>query len=229
MKNISIRRGIDTGVVMLLLTTVAISSQIGQMIAQSQKQNAQALRQYTWKTRTEIQKGGETKSIQLALMRYDIDGSLQKTQTSGTQQQQLPTRGIRGLIAQKKKESFMETMEGLGALAKSYADLPPSAMQRFMASAMFAPEMGQQQKLFRINGGNVLQPGDSMTIWVDAVSRKQRRIEIHTSLERKPVVIVSEFQDLPAGPTYVARSIIEYPSEELRVITENFEYQRVAR
>jgi len=229
MNTLKVRRSIQVGTAVLLLATAALPFQMDQQFAQAQQQNAMALRQYAWKSRTEIQKGGETKNVQLAYMRYDLNGSVQKTPVSSTPQAQLPTRGIRGLIAQKKKENFMETMDGLGALARSYADLPPSAMQRFIASAMMAPEMSQQQKLFRIAGNNVLQPGDSMTIWVDAVTRKQRRVEIHTSLDRKPVTIVSEFQDLPAGPTYLARSIINYPSEELRVITENFEYQRVVR
>ena len=229
MKPLNLRRSIQVGTAVLLLATAALPFQMDQQFSQAQQQNAMALRQYAWKSRTEIQRGGETKNVQLAYMRYDINGSVQKTPISSTPQAQLPTRGIRGLIAQKKMENFMGTMEGLGALAKSYADLPPSAMQRFMASAMVAPEMGQQQKLFRITGTGLLQPGDSMTIWIDAVTRKQRRVEIHTSLERKPVTIVSDFQDLQAGPTYVARSIIEYPTEELRVFTENFEYQRVAR
>jgi hypothetical protein len=223
------RRGIELGVVILLLTTVAISAQMDQKLAQSQQQNAQALRQYTWKSRTEIRKGGETKGVQLAYMRYDMNGTLQKTPMASTPQQQLPTHGIRGLIAQKKKENFMETLDSLSRLAKSYSELSPYEMQRFMATAMVTPEMGMQQKLFRIQGSNVLQPGDSMTVWIDAVTRKQRRVEIQTTLERKPVRIVSDFQDLPQGPTHMARSVVDYPSEELTLITENFDYERMAR
>lgn len=222
-------RGIEVGMAILLLASVAIPSQMDQNFAQAQQQNAQALRQYAWKSRTEIRKGGETKNVQVALVRYDTYGALQKTTISSTPQQQLPTRGIRGLIAQKKKEDFMETLDSLGKLAKSYGELSPDAMQRFMATATVTPEMGQQQKLFRINGGNVLQPGDSMTLWVDAASRKQRRVEIQTTLDRKPVRIVSDFQTLPMGPTYMARSAVDYPSEALTLITENFDYERTAR
>jgi hypothetical protein len=229
MNKLFVSRGIQTGMAILLATTVAISSQMDQKLAQSQKQNEQALRQYTWQSRTEIRKGGETKNVQMAVNRYDIYGTLQKTTVSSTPQQQLPTRGIRGLIAQKKKEDFKETLEGLSALARSYAELSPDAMQRFMGTASVTPEMNPQQKLFRVTGGNILQPGDSMTVWLDAVSRKQRRVEIHTTLDRKPVRIVSDFQDLPGGPNYMARSVIDYPSAELTLITENFDYQRSAR
>ena len=229
MNKLTVRRVIEWGLAVMLLAGVAISAQMEQKFAQAQQQNAQALMQYTWKSRTEIRKGGETKNVQLALERYDNYGSLQKTPLSSTPQQQLPTRGLRGMIAQKKKENFMDTLEGLSRVAKSYSELSPQAMQRFMASAMVAPEMGPQQKLIRITGNNVLQPGDVMTIWVDAVTRKQRKVEIQTSFDRKPVRIISEFQDLPQGPTHMARSVVDYPGAELTLITENFDYERMMR
>jgi hypothetical protein len=177
MNKLTVYRGIELGMVILLLTAVAISSQMDQNLAQSQQTNAQALRQYTWKQRTEVREGGETKNVHLSLLRYDNYGALQKTPISSTPQQQLPPRGIRRLIAEKKKENFMETLDSLGTLAKSYGELSPDAMQRFMATASVTPEMGPQQKMFCITGGNVLQPGDSMTVWVDAVTRKQRKVE----------------------------------------------------
>ena len=229
MNKLTLRRGIQSGMAILLATTAAISSQMDQKLAESRQQNAQALRLYTWKSRTEIRKGGETKNVQVALQRYDLNGTLQKTTISSTPQQQLPTRGIRGLIAQKKKEDFMEKLDGLGKLAKSYSELRPEVMERFMTTASVTPEVGPQDRLFRVAGGNVLQPGDSMTLWVDAVTRKQRRVEIHTTLDRKSVKIVSEFRDLPMGPTYMARSVVDYPSAELTVITETFDYERVMR
>jgi hypothetical protein len=220
-----VRRGIPVGMVVLLLATVSLS-QTDQKFAESQRRNAMELRQYTWKSRIEIQKDGETRNVQLNLMRYDIGGTLQKTQLSSTPQQQLPTRGLKGRIAQKKKEDFMETLDSLGKLAKSYGELSPEAMQRFMATAAITSEMGPQQKSIRAKGIDVLQPGDAMSVWLDAVTRKLKKVEIQTALDRKPVRVVSEFQDLPEGPTYMARSIVSYPSEELTLITENFDYQR---
>ena len=47
--------------------------------AESQKANAQALRQYTWKSRTEIKLKGESKNVKLEQVRYDATGALQKT------------------------------------------------------------------------------------------------------------------------------------------------------
>jgi len=220
------------GIALLMFQAVALSEQMEskpapiQEAQQAQQQNAEALRQYTWKSRTEIRKGGDTKNVRLALVRYDRYGALQKTQISSTPQQQLPTRGLRGLIAQKKKEDFIETLDGLAAVAEAYAEIPADAMRRFLSTASFTPEFGSTQKLLRISGSNVLKPGDSMTLWIDATTRKQHRVEIRTNLDRKPVRIVSEFADLAAGPTYMAHSVVDYPSEGVTLITENFDYER---
>jgi hypothetical protein len=102
-------------------------------------------------------------------------------------------------------------------------------MQRFMETSTITPELTAQHKLVRIAGRDVLRPGDSMTVFVDAVSRKQRRIEIQTWLDQKPVVIVSEFQDLPQGPTYMVRSRVSYDGNAIGMIAENFDYEHQAR
>jgi hypothetical protein len=208
-------------------TTLAVGAQVDQRFAQARQQNALALQSYEWKSRTEIKKDGETKKVQLVLNRYDSNGKVQTTPISSTPEPDLPKFGLRKAIAKKKVGEFKETVQALGALAMSYSELPPDQMQRFMATASVSPEVTMQQKLVRLDGRNVLQSGDAMTIWVDAISRKQRRVEIQTSLDGKPVRIVSEFQDLPrGGPTYVARSLVNYDGASVVIITENFEYTR---
>lgn len=207
------------------LTGVAAVAQPSKQFAQAQQENEAKLRTYSWKSRTEIRKGGETRSIQLNQMRYDVEGTLQQTPLSATKAE-IPTGGLRGLIARKKKEEFVKMLDALSVLAKSYGKLPPEKMQRFMTNATITSEMTSQKKLLRIQGRDVLQPGDSMTIWFDPATHQQQKIEIQTTFENKPLRIVSEFRDLPSGPTYLARSLVDYPDQELAIVTENFEYTR---
>ena len=228
MKNITARRGVWPALALTLLACVAAPARQEGQFARAQAENARELRQYSWKSRAEVRKGGETKSTQLYLMRYDLGGEVQQTLVTGTSQQ-IPTRGLRGLIARKKKEDFVELLDGLRAVAKSYGGLPPEKMQRFMAGAAVAPGKTARQSLVRLQGRDVLQPGDSMTVWLDAATRRQRRVEVQTTFEGKPVRIVSEFRDLPDGPTYAARAVVEYPSRELAITTENFDYTRVGQ
>lgn len=223
MKNVRWHRGVWLALAFTLLACAAASARQDRRFAQAQQENAKRLRQYSWKSRAEVRKGGETKSTQLYLVRYDADGAVQQTLVSNTAQP-IPTHGLRGFVAKRKKEEFVELLEGLGALAKSYGALPPERMQRFVAGAAVTPEKTARGALVRLEGRDVLQPGDSMTVWLDAATRRQRRAEVQTTFKGKSVRVVSEFKDLTDGPTHLARSVVEYPSRELSITTENFDY-----
>jgi hypothetical protein len=190
--------------------------------------NAAALRQYQWKLRTEVQRKGETKSVQVAAVRYDANGQLQTTLISKMPEPDLPKFGLRKAIAEKKFKEFKETVQQLGDLARAYSNLPADQMQHFMATAAITPEMNGEQKLMRAEGHDVFQNGDTMVVWVDAVTRKQRRVEVLAAYDRKPVRIVSEFRDLPqGGPTYLATSQIAYDDGEVVIVTTNFDHERL--
>jgi len=221
----TLRRALSLAIPSALFAAIAINAQIDSRTARPQPDNAPALRQYEWKSRTEIRKDGETKRVEVAAMRYDENGQLQKTMIGSTPEPDLPKFGLRHRIAKNKLEDFRKKIASLAALAKSYADLPPDRKQQFMAMASITPE----EKLLRIEGRNVLQTGDLMTIFLDAVSRKQRRIEIQTTFDQKPVRIVSEFADLPEGPSYMTRSQLSYDGNAISIITENFDHTRLQR
>jgi len=213
--------------IMLCAGSLAYGQQ-EQKFAQAQKQNAQALRQYTWKSRSQVRKDGDVKSTKIFLTRYAPDGT-QVQVLLEEDSAKLPKFGLRGMIAQKKKEEAAQLIEALQKLAKSYGELPPAKMQEFMGRATATLETNAPQPLLRLEASDVLQPNDSMTVWVDANTRRQRRIEINSSYDAKPVRIVSEFRDLPGGPTYMARSVVDYPHEELTLTVENFDHQHDAQ
>jgi len=131
------------------------SGQQKEQFAQAQKDNAAALRQYTWKTRTEIKLKGESKSVKLEQVRYDLDGKLEKTPIEGAPapaaQEEAGRRGRRGggklkeKVIEKKKDEFAELLQSLGQLVGSYAHMPPDKMQAFAANATMTPKQGDAQ------------------------------------------------------------------------------------
>lgn len=152
---------------------------------------------------------------------------VQTTPISKTPEPDLPKFGLRKVIAEKKFKEFKETVQQLGDLARAYGNLPPDQMPHFMATATITPDISGEQKLIRAEGHDVFQNGDVMTIWLDAVSRKQRRVEVQATYDRKPVRIVSEFRDLPqGGPTYLATSRVPYDDGEVVIVTTNFDHER---
>jgi hypothetical protein len=218
-------KGLVAALALVLTASAVASGQKYWEFVRAGQSNADALRGYTWKSRTEVQKGGETKSVKVQLVGHDAGGAERRTVLSESAQK-IPTFGLRGLIARKKKEDFVELLGELSALAKSYGALPPAKMQQFIAGAAVTPGVSAQQGLFRLDGRDVLRPGDTMTLWVDALTRRHRRVEVETTFEGEPVRLVSEFADLPGGPTYMARSVLAYPSRELVVLTENYDHVR---
>jgi len=221
--------GVATGALLTLsaLTAPAQTNQMAAM-AQAAQANAAALRQYQWKQRTEVQRKAETKRVQVASVQYDRQGQMQTTPISSTPEPDLPKFGLRKAIAEKKVKEFRETVQQLGDLARSYSNLTPEQMQRFMATATTTPDVTAQGKFMRAEGHDVLRGGDSMTIWLEAGSRKQRRIQIQTQLQGKPVQIVSEFKDLPEnGPRYMATSRVSYDDDDVVILTSNFDHQPI--
>ena len=56
-----------------------------------------------------------------------------------------------------------------------------------------------------------------------------RRVEIHTFYEDNEVSLTVEFRRVVDGPTYPARTILQYPQRELELTVENHDYQNVGR
>ena len=78
------RRGVGLALAFTLLACAAAQARQDRQFAQAQQENAKKLRQYSWKSRTEVRKGGETKSTQLHLVRYVAEGNVQQTLVSST-------------------------------------------------------------------------------------------------------------------------------------------------
>lgn len=206
------------------LSALTTPAQVNAKPTDAAKANALMLRHYEWKLRTEVQRKGETKNVQVASVKFDSNGQKQTTVISKSPEPDLPRFGLRKAIAEKKVAEFRETVQQLGDLARSYGELSPEQMQRFMASA----SVTREAQLVRAEGRDVLHAGDLMTVWTDANSRKQRRVQIQTVFDKKPVVIVSEFQDLPqGGPTFMAVSRVSYDEGAVVIITENYEHKRL--
>ena len=75
---------------------------------------------------------------------------------------------------------------------------------------------------------HTLFPDATMSVWVDPKSYMFRTVEIQTSYEEKPVHFKGDFQPLTAGPTYSARSVLEYPDKGVELSVENYDYQKLA-
>jgi hypothetical protein len=201
---------------------------------QAQQTNAAALREYTWKSRTELSLKGDVKSVTLEQVRYDLDGRRQKTRIGGSPESPAapaprfgplaPQGGpVRRIVAAKKKAEFEDLLRDLSALAESYAHPSLETLHAFGRQAAHTKTI--EAGLVRVQSRNLVVSGDSMIVWIDPLTSMIRRTEITTTLEGQRVEVAADHRSLSNGLTYQARTLLRYPHKQMALTIETYDYQ----
>jgi hypothetical protein len=194
--------------------TAALATQI----SQARQENAQRTRDYSWTRRTEVKVEGETKNLTTEIVRYTPDGEMQTTPISENQAK--PPRGVRGRVAQKKAGEMKDWMADLGKLLQAYSLPTAGSLLDFLDKAKAEPDEGGH-KLFATN---VVQPGDSMSLWIDG-DYQMVRTEVQTQHDGSDVSLTTDHAQTPDGLDYVARTSIVVPDKKVEMTVENFSYK----
>ncbi len=205
-----------------------------QEVAAAIKANAQALKAFSYQQRMQLQLKGETKKVTLTQMNYDTTGNLQKTQLSedpppdASQQSSGGGRGgrLKQKIVAKKTGEFKQMMGEISELVKAYTEIQPQQLQAALKQAAFSPGEGDMAGSVQVVMRNVIQNGDSMTIWIDRTAMLFRRAVIATTYEGNPVTTTANYAMLPSGQVHMAQAILNYPKKEVVVQLDNMNYSR---
>ena len=199
-----------------------------QQVAAAIKANTQALKAFNYQQRMQLRLKGETKKVTLNQMSYDLNGDLQKTLLSeqppaGAQ----PSGGrLKRRVVARKTGEFKEMMEEIAALVKSYTELPPERLQASLKQAAFSAGQGDMDGSVQILMQNVIQNGDSITIWIDRTTMLYRRAQIATTYEGNAVTTTANYATLTSGQGYMAQAVLNYAKKEVVVQIDNSSYQR---
>ena len=199
----------------------------------AQQANAAALREYTWKSRTELSLKGDVKSVTLEQVRYDLDGRRQKTRIGGSPESPAvaqrvgpfaPQGGpVRRIVAAKKKAEFEDLLRDLSALVESYAHPSLETLHAFARQATHTKTI--EAGLVRVQSRNLVVSGDSMIVWIDPLTSMIRRTEIDTTLHGERVEVAVDHRSLSNGLTYQARTLLRYPHKQMALTIETYDYQ----
>ncbi len=192
-------------------------------ITQTRQANAALMHHYTWNSRTEIIDQGQVKDTHLELVHYDPFGQLQRS-TLNDQSAPLPRGFLRRAIAEDKKKEMEQYLTGLRGLLDQYTLPTAGKVLDFMMSAR--PMGPDAAGLFSMAGNNVVLPGDSLTIWVNAATQHVARMQVNTTFQGNPVQLNATFSTLPSGLNYVAYAEATVPAKQLSVQVQNFNYTR---
>jgi hypothetical protein len=191
--------------------------------------NRAALRQYGWTESVQVAVNGEVKTTKQLGCRYGPDGKPQCTPVGPPPQQQ-QQRGLRGRIAEKKKEEFTDYMQQVKGLIGLY--VPPDGARMKAAheagNASFSrPAAGEAGLTFR----NYSLPGDSMTIDFAMAARKMSALSVNSYLgdRSSPVTLNVQFAQLPDGTNYPAQEVVNAAAKGIVVTVTNSNYQKIAQ
>jgi hypothetical protein len=220
-----------TACALILFGGLALAHQDLQQKAQAIKEaaarNAQALRSYSWITKTELSVKGEVKNTKIESCKYGPDGKVQKTELTDPPPPPKKQRGLRGRIVAKKTKEMKEEMQAAAALVHSYVPPAPEKLQAVIGAGKLSitPVAGTAALRF----ADYLKADDSMTITLDAASKSMHQIAVDTWLEEpdNKVTLQVNFQSLPDGTSFVAETVLMIPEDEIEVRIENSNYQKV--
>lgn len=194
-------------------------TEIASKVSQARQENAQRTRDYSWTQRTEVKVKGEIKNLKTEIVRYTVDGELQKTPIDETSAK--TPKGVRGKVAKKKIGGMKDWMAELGELLKAYSLPTDGNLLDFLNKASVSPD-GAGRKL---DAADVVQPGDRMSVWIGA-DHKMTKTEVSTQHDGADVKLETDHETTPDGLDYVARTTIVVPDKGVEMIVENFSYQR---
>lgn len=185
------------------------------------------LKQYEWVETTVVSLKGEEKVRQMSRCYHGADGKVQKIPLT-TPPPAEKKRGLRGRIAESKKEELTGTMKEAVALVKGYMPPQPVLIQRAKdaGKVTLQPLSGQR---VRLTFADYLKPGDSLALVVDLVSNRPLEAQISSYLDsqKEPVTLDVRFNTLDNNATYAATSVVDVQAQKLTVKVENSGYRRM--
>lgn len=188
------------------------------------------LRQYEWVETTVVSLKGEEKSRKQQKCYYGADGQLQKIDLSESPEPE-KRRGLRGRIAERKKEELTDTMKSAVALVKTYVPPDPARIQAAKDSGKMSLEVVEPGKRARLVFRDYEKSGDSLSIEVDLTSNKPLALAVATYLEKASdkVSLAVKMGQLNDGTTFPSTINLQVPGDKLAVDVTNSGYRKMSQ
>lgn len=190
-------------------------------ISQARQRNAALMRNYSWNERVDLTKNGNSVDLRIDTCTYLPDGQLQRT-VMNDQHAPLPGGFFRKKAAESKMKDLEGYLKGLRSLLDQYTLPTAGAILNFLTTAQTTGP-GPEGYLTTA-GTNVVQPGDSLTIWTVAATNQTSRVSVNTTYQGSAVQLTATFKTLPSGLNYVNYATIDIPAKQMQLLVQNFDF-----
>lgn len=195
-----------------------------QILAASQTE----LRRYQWIETTVVSLNGEEKSRKQQQCFYGADGNLTKvllTQPAPEEHK----RGLRGKIAESKKEELTDYMREAIDLVHRYVPPDHARVEASLNAGKVSVQVLQPGKLVRLVVADYLKAGDSLTLDIDLITNIPLAANVKTYLATPsdPVTLAVKFGVLQTGVMYTSGTDLTAPGKGLAVSVTNSGYRKL--
>ena len=185
------------------------------------------LKQYEWVETTVVSLKGEEKARLVNRCYNGADGKVQKIPLVAPAPAK-KKRGLRGRIAESKKEELTDYMKSAVALVKEYVPPEPVLIQRAKDAGKLSlsPQPGQRAQL---TFTDYLKPGDSLAITVDLANNRPVEAKVSTYIDsaNEPVTLAIKFGTLENNATYASSIALVAKAKKLTVNVQNSGYRKM--
>ena len=206
-------------------------------LKQSLQQGQTLIRQYEWIETTIISLKGEEKARKQHRCYYGADGKVQKVAIGDPAPPQQADSGggrrggrLKQQIVENKKDEMQEYMARAVGLVHKYVPPQPAQIQAAKDAGRVAvsPQAGGRAQIAITQ---YLQPGDTLTIDLDAAGSRLLGLGVNTYLDTPddPVTLAVQMGGLPDGAAFAAQTTLEAKAKNIRVVIQNTGHRPVAR
>lgn len=184
------------------------------------------LKSYEWVETTVVSLKGEEKSRQMSKCYHGADGEVQKIPLT-TPPPAAKKRGLRGKVAESKKEEMTGYMKSAVALVKQYVPPEPVLIEKAKQAGKVSvsPLPGQRA---RLTFSDYVKPGDSFALVLDLGNNRPVEAKVSSYLDSRQDAVTMDvkFSTLDNNATYASKTTLNAPSKSLSVSVENTGYRR---
>ncbi|MBA4153618.1 hypothetical protein [Flavobacterium sp.] len=192
------------------------------MIKKNLADSKEKIKKYEWIETTTVFYKGEQKSVIQKQCYYAVDGKLTKVETGGSTPAE-KKRGIKGKIAENKKEEMSDYMKK--AIEKIHTYLPPAPekIQKNYNDGKTTIQIVEPNTKFKLGFPDYNEPSDMLSVTVNKPNQKIMSLEVSTSVDdpKEKVVFNVNYSDLPDGTQYASKTILDAQAKDVKIIIEN--------
>lgn len=189
-------------------------------MAKAVADNARALRDLNWKTRTRLQVDGEVALLLEHRVRHDENGDRQRTLVHSGR----PSSTRMGGDTTETDTETAALTDTINQLVAAYTVPPAGMMERFLQDALPVEGDTTEPGAQCLRGSGFLMPEDGLTVWISPNSHDFKRLHFDALLEGAPVSGVVKYRNLPNGPFYPAHTSVRLPGRNIQMTVEHYGY-----